>query len=123
MKTGTLIVVGLGMFILGCCVVRDTTPAWAGETDGGRAVIAVTTTIENNREVVWLIDTEKQMMALYDANRGESIRLVAVRRYQWDLSPKILDFPKGTTSPTAAEMKKQFEEKKPSDDEAAAPGK
>ncbi|GEM_PF-6076041 len=115
MKTGTLIVVGLGMFILGCCVVRDTTPAWAGETDGGRAVLAVTTTIENNREVVWLIDTEKQMMALYDANRGESIRLVAVRQYQWDLSPKILDFPKGTPSPTAAEMKKQFEEKKPAE--------
>lgn len=124
MRTGTLIVVGLGMFILGCCVVRDTTPAWAGETDGGRAVLAVTTTVDNNREVVWLIDTERHMMALYDANRGEAIHLVAVRNYEWDMSPKILDYPKHGPGPTAGEMKKLFEEEKPAEDEQAVkPGK
>ncbi len=122
MKTASWMALCFAAFIIGACVVRDSTPAWAGETDGGRAVLAVTTTIDNNREVVWLIDTEKRMMAMYDANRGASIRLVAIRNYEWDMSPKILDFPKDTPSPTAAEMKKQFEEKKPEEGQGVGKG-
>ena len=117
MRIASMIALSITMFIIGVCVVRDTSPAWAGETDGGRAVLAVTTTVDNNREVVWLIDTERHMMALYDANRGEAIHLVAVRNYEWDMSPKILDYPKGGPSPRAGEMKKLFEEEKPADGE------
>lgn len=125
MKAASMVVVGLGAFLLGCCVMRNPTPAWAGETDAARSLIAVTTSVDNNREVVWLIDADRRMMALYDANRGEAIRLVAVRNFEWDFSPKILDYPKGSPSPTAGEMKKMFEEKeKPADGEQAAkPGK
>ncbi len=123
MKTASVCALLIATFILGACVSRSSAPAWAGDTDGGRAVLAVTTTVDSNREVVWLIDTEKQMMALYDPGRGDKIQLVAVRQYQWDMSSKILDFPKKGPSPTAAEMKKMFEEEKEAGDDQAAKDK
>lgn len=113
MKTGLSIALGLAMFAIGCCVARVQSSAYAGTVDGGRPYLTVTTSVDQNHEVMWLVDTERHMMAMYDGSRGEAIRLVAVRNFEWDLNPKILDFPKKGPSPSAEDMKKMFEKDKP----------
>ncbi len=121
MKTGLSIALGLAMFAIGCLVARGPNSAFAGTVDGGRPFLAVTTTVDQNHEVMWLVDTESHMMAMYDGSRGEAIRLVAVRNFEWDLNTKILDFPKKGQGPSAEDMKKLFD--KPEGQQgAAAPG-
>lgn len=100
-------------------------PALADDDVGVRATngfIAVTGQSREDTETLYLIDTEKQILLIYETDRGRGIRLVAVRSFRFDRD--LLEYNDlSERGFKASDLKKRLEEKAAPPEDAPRPPK
>jgi hypothetical protein len=118
MKNAHFLVIG---FLLGVVVVlagllvwkESGVPAYAqvGGTGPGEAgsITAVTGAKDNSSAVLWVIDSQKRKLAVYESNMGKEIKLIAVRDMSHDM--RAIDYTNTSNKgPAVKEMKKWADE-------------
>lgn len=124
-RTESLLIAVFGavMVTLGVVISGGLQPsAYAGTSDSGAGVVAVTGLASSNQEVLYLYDSESKHLAVYKVDASNRLALLAVRETLFDFKPQEY----GKQDPPVKEMqevwKKHLQATK-QDPDAAAEGK
>lgn len=72
--------------------------------NSNQSMIAVTGRVAGGADVLFLVDTEKRKLALYDPEGGKGFRLAAIRDIQWDLKGYDWRNPSGGVGPPVKDI-------------------
>lgn len=109
-RNGIIIfLVGVVVALAGMVVIDGSgavEPAYAGGGGGAGSVIAVMGQIHNNqKEVLYLVDTTRKTLAVYEFNTN-ALLLKAVRHYNYDV--QLIEYPGTGSKPSVKDVKKML---------------
>ena len=122
MSNRMMLVLGVILGFLSAAGVRsllsENMPMARGDTvDNNSGWIGATGQVANGRSVLYLFDTSRKHLLVYDATEGRALKLVAARKCEYDT--KIVDF--GGTGSSVMEVKRQAESADNAKDEEKKP--
>ena len=88
-------------------------PAFAGSGGGAGSIIAVIGQINNGqKEVLYVVDTERKTVAVYDYNGSNAINLKTVRHFAKDI--QMVEYPGNRQKPSVSDINKFLKKEKKS---------